>query len=135
MLKKEHICEAVYRNYKLTEASITYKHNKNGMLITTPLDRISIQILNDYNVGTKQDSENIFPIDFDRSVEGFNVYQDGLYVGSTYATSFQVAGGGLGLFAVSFASGFIGGTTQVEHTPSVPVDFMVPTPLISIPFP
>ena len=46
-----------------------------------------------------------------------------------------VAGGGVGLFVVSFASGFIGGTTQVEHTPSVPVNFMVPTPLISIPFP
>ncbi|NQY67230.1 MAG: hypothetical protein HRT72_05855 [Flavobacteriales bacterium] len=75
-LKKEHINEATYKGSKLIEASITYKHNKNGMLITTPLDRISIQVLNDYKVGKKLSSEYIFPIDFDKSTEGFRTYNN-----------------------------------------------------------
>ncbi len=46
-----------------------------------------------------------------------------------------VGAGTVGLFAAAFGGGWIGGTTQVQHTPNVPVNFMTPTPIISIPFP
>jgi len=36
-----------------------------------------------------------------RLAEGFNVYADGTFVGSSYATAYQVAGGGVGCYTVS----------------------------------
>ncbi|MBD3639184.1 MAG: phage integrase SAM-like domain-containing protein [Crocinitomicaceae bacterium] len=74
-LKKEQIVGATYKNKKLIEGRLEYTRSKNGRQYSIKLTQESIDILNKYDIFSKENDDLIFPIGYANTEKGFKTYK------------------------------------------------------------